>query len=58
MGKPKDKPDIGFQEALRRIAQTPKSAINDDIEASDNKDSKKKTAPVIKTSAAKTKLTK
>lgn len=27
MGKPPGKPDVGFQEALRRIAQTPKEVV-------------------------------
>jgi hypothetical protein len=27
MSKPKEEPDIGFQEALRRIAKTPKGVV-------------------------------
>ena len=28
MGTPAEKPDVGFQEALRRIAQTPKEVVD------------------------------
>ena len=36
MPKPPEKPDVGFQEALRRIANTPKDVV--DKVVNDNRD--------------------